>query len=368
MNIVDTPGITPGSGPGHFAIFGYDPYKSIGRGVLDALGAEVELEQGDIVARGNFSTLSKEGIITDRRAGRIKSEDAETIIKQRLSGIEIEGVKFLFYSTKDHRVALVIRGKDLSSQITDSDPGKDGLAPHSYKIKTQQQKEGAERLAGLMNKLTEQINERLRDNTINPAANTVLFRGFDSLQEFPGLKSIYKVTPAAICTYPAYKGIAKILGMNVLPVSGQTLQNQVDALKSNLNNYDFFYFHVKQTDSAGEDGNFDAKVKKIEEVDAILPQILNMINIDNGDTLVVTADHNTPARIKAHSWHPVPVLIYSKNSFPMEKVGTERQAAQGALGKVIGRHIVPLAVEAEKLEKLDGPITFSSGSPLTVEI
>jgi len=363
MRVTDIPGITPGSGPGHFAIFGYNPYKSIGRGVLDALGESIELEQGDIVARGNFATLSNEGIITDRRAGRLKTDESRKIIQQLFSGIEIEGVKFLFYPTKEYRLALVIRGKNLSTFITDSDPGKDGQAP--YEIKAQKQTEEAKRLARLMNQLTDELNRRLRDNKIAPNANTVLFRAFDSLQDFPVLNSVYKVTPAAICTYPAYKGIAKILGMDVLPISGEALQDQLNTLRENFEKYDFFYFHVKQTDSYGEDGNFAAKMKKIEEVDAIIPEIIKMMNLGNGDTLIITGDHSTPARLKSHSWHPVPVIIYSKNSVPSKDVTrfTESQAKGGSLGQVIGRDIMPLAfAEADKFEKLDGPIVTSASS------
>lgn len=359
VNITDILGIIPGSGPGHFSIFGYNPYMSLGRGVLDAFGADIEVKEGDIVARGNFATLEN-GLLIDRRAGRISTEKAQAIVKQCLSGIEIEGIKFIFYSTKEHRLALIARGEGLSLPITDSDPGKEGMAP----LEVRAQFQAAERLAGLMNKLNQEINRRLANNPIEPKANTVIFRGFDTLQKIPSLKELYKLDAFASCTYPAYRGIAQAIGMEILPLAGTAISDQVRTVKENIQRGDLFYIHIKATDKYGEDGNFADKVKVIEEVDKFIPEIIKMMDLEKGDTLVVTGDHSTPAKMKSHSWHSLPALIYSKDSFESKQVirFTEEEVKKGSLGVITGRDVMSLALaHAGKLDKIDGPIKTLDG-------
>ncbi len=295
------PGITPGSGPGHLSLFGYDPIKyQIGRGILEALGVGVEVGELDVVARGNFATI-KDGIVIDRRAGRPPTEESAKVVQILSENIkDVGGVKITFYPGKEHRFVVKFTGEELDDEITDADPQKEGKEMEWAKPL----KPEAEKMANVVNKLIEKIGEVLKDQ---PKMNWALLRGFSKYPKLPQFSDVYKLKAAAIATYPMYKGIAKLVGMEVLE-TGTTVEDEFNTLQKHWNEYDFFYVHIKKTDSYGEDGNFEAKVKVIEEVDKFIPKLLAL----NPDVVVVTGDHSTPCAMKSHSWHPVPYLIKSK--------------------------------------------------------
>jgi len=350
-------GITPGSGPGHFAAFGYDPLRhSVGRGILDAMGDGILLEPGDIVARVNFAT-AKDGIIVDRRAGRVPTEVSKPIAQKCLTGIKFADTQAIIQVTKEHRGVLILRGgAGLSAKLTDTDPGVEGVPARQLEAKAPQ----AQATAELVRKILNEANSRLSSEE---KVNYMLLRSWDELVQLPSFNEVYKLTPAAVATYPAYKGIASVAGMKLLPVAGrQAITDEFDAVRKHWDEHDFFYVHFKYTDKAGEDGDFDTKVHYIEEIDSAIGQLTDLLDMPRGDTLVVTGDHSTPAAMKGHSWHKVPVLIYSKDSRGSIRTlrFTEDNALFGSLGPITGRDIMPLAMaHSGKLEKLDGPIDFS---------
>jgi len=335
-------GITPGSGPAHLALFGYDPTKYIlGRGILEALGIGIEVGEKDLVARGNFATF-KDGKIIDRRAGRIPTEENKKICNLLNQNIrEIEGVKIVLFSGKEHRFVLKLEGNNLSDDLTDADPQKENQ-PIKY---TAPLKEEAEFTAKVINQFIDKAMEVLKDSY---PANTVLLRGFSKLPNIPSMQELFKLNPLAIANYPMYKGLARLVGMKVLD-SGQEVENGFKILRENYDHYDFFYLHIKKTDSYGEDGNFEEKVKYIEKVDKCIPDILSL----KPDVLVITSDHSTPALLKSHSWHPNPFLLYSKYLIP-DKVQkfTELECSQGMLGRFKAINALPLMLaHALKLKK-----------------
>lgn len=296
------PGITPGSGPSHFALFGYDPLESnIGRGVLEAAGIDFPLTSRDVVARINYATINREGRLVDRRAGRISAKENHRICEKLRKNIRIESNVELFVEpVKEHRAVLVFRGDGLEGDLEDTDPQKIGLFPLEPKANNP----GSERTAALVMDFLSQARSILADEK---KANMVLLRGFARHRVYPSMEERFGLKSLAIATYPMYKGIARLLRMTVLP-SVVSIEDEFKALKDRYNDYDFFYLHIKQTDSRGEDGDFDAKVKVIEEVDNFLPQVTEL----DPDVLVVTGDHSTPARLGSHSWHPLPVILNSK--------------------------------------------------------
>lgn len=342
LTIPVLPGITPGSGPAHLALFGYDPIKyQIRRGILEACGLGIELEKGDMAVRGNFATL-KDGKIVDRRAGRIPSEECKRLCEKINSEIKpISGIKLILYPGEEHRFVLIMRGEGLSDEVGDADPQKEGLPPK----KANPLSEDAKFTAEIANSFIEKVNEILIDSS---PANTVLLRGFSKYPTIPSMRDLYLLTPVAIAHYPMYKGLARIVGMDVVDV-GPSLQELYKTLKENFDKYDFFYLHVKKTDSYGEDGNFENKLKIIEEFDSIIPEFLGL----NPDVLVITSDHSTPSLLKAHSWHPNPFLLYSK----WERYGgserfTERECRNGSLGIFYAKDAILLMLaNALKLKK-----------------
>ena len=335
------PGITPGSGPGHLALFGYDPLKyAIGRGVLEALGIGFELTKNDIAARGNFCTVDESGLIVDRRAGRITTEKC-TELAELLSGIKLEGVDLFVKPVKEHRFMLVMRGDGLSANVSETDPQRLGVPPNIVTAT----KPDAQRAAGLINAFVDQAGKILSNH--HPA-NMVLLRGFSKLPDIPQMSELYKLTPAAIAVYPMYKGLAKLIGMKVYNAE-VGIREEFKILADRFKEYDFFYIHVKHADSAGEDGDFSGKVKVIEEVDAALPKLLSL----KPDVIVITGDHSTPAVMKMHSWHPVPVMLYSQWCRPDHvKEFSESACISGGLGRIHSAEIMPLAMaNALKLTK-----------------
>lgn len=329
-------GISPGSGPGHLGLFGYDPVeKLIGRGVLEAVGIGMELTDKDLAARGNFCTVDENGLITDRRAGRIPTEECERMVGL-IQDIEIPGVKITVKAVKDYRFSLILNGDGLSDDLNETDPQRTGVEP--LKVMAQDETEQASYTADLVNKWINLVRERIKDQ--NPA-NMVTLRGWS---KEPGLKrfeDVYNLKAAALAVYPMYKGLASLVGMDLIQGLSD-LEDQMKSLKSLWNDYDFFFVHHKYTDSRGEDGDFEAKVQEIEKVDQIIPKILDL----NPETLIITGDHSTPAVLKSHSWHPVPTIIYAPNSSrrnPEVKSFGESECLKGVLGQFLGVDLMALA-------------------------
>jgi len=324
-------GITPGSGPGHTALFGYDPLKyEIGRGVLEALGIGFNLLPNDVAARGNFCTLDENGNITDRRAGRISTEENEKRVKV-LKEIKLPSIEAFVETVKDYRFVLVLRGEGLEDGVTETDPQKTGVPP----MEVRPLNPNAKKTADLINLWMKEAKNALKG--MEPA-NGCNLRGISKDPKIPKMPEIYKMRFAAIATYPMYRGIAKLVGMDVLE-TGSTLEDEIKTLKENWENYDFFFIHVKKTDSYGEDGNFEGKVSVIEEVDRYIPEILST----KPDCLVVTGDHSTPVSMKSHSWHPVPLVLWSKNARKDDvKEFSEKSCYKGCLGTFHAKEIMPL--------------------------
>jgi len=345
-----SPGITPGSAPGHLAIFGYDPVKyTVGRGIIEALGIDLELKPKDIAARGNFCTVDDKGTIIDRRAGRISTEknaDLCRVLNETFRCTQGSSeVEILVTPVKEHRFVLILRGEDLSPDITDSDPQQVGLAPKKIQALSPQ----ARRTAGIANEFVSHARGLLRSRVANiPSANMVLMRGFSQKPDIPSLSEIYKLKPAAIAVYPMYRGLARLVGMQILP-AGDNMTDQLKSLQQHYQDYDFFFVHFKSTDSRGEDGNFEAKVHAIEELDNALPSLLSL----DPDVLIITGDHSTPANLAMHSWHPVPFMLRSRWCFPDKVTEFSEQACLvGGMGRFPGVEIMPLAMaNALKLDK-----------------
>lgn len=326
-------GITPGSGPGHIALFGYDPEELvIGRGILEALGVGMDLQEGDVAARANFATKNSEGIIVDRRAGRIATEECQRLVGRLQENIRvIEDVEILLKPGKEHRFVMVLRGSGLGDNLKDTDPQKEGLPPHEPKGFDAL----SEKTARIVKKFLERAETLLKDE---PKANAILLRGFSkspTLEKFP---ERYGVRALAIAIYPMYKGIARLFGFDTPDVEGD-LRDEIALLASRWNDYDFFFLHYKDTDKAGEDGDFSRKVERIEYFDTLLPEILAL----SPDVLVITGDHATPSLIKGHSWHPSPVLLYSPyGGVPTGMRFTERECVTGYLGHFPAKALMSL--------------------------
>ena len=338
-----SPGITPGSGPSHLALFGYNPIKyQIGRGVLEALGIGIRLTEGDLAARGNFATMDEKGVIVDRRAGRISTEKNKALCELLQNGIEeIEGVKITINPGKEHRFVILFKGEGLGDRLTDADPQKDGK-PSIPASATSDSARFSERV---VNRFIKETTQLLRSQG---SANTVLLRGFSQLPKIPNMTELFSIHPAAIAVYPMYKGIAKLVGMDVLD-TGEGIRNEIKALRDHFDQYDFFYVHIKNPDMFGEDGNFHGKVRAIEEVDEFIPDLLDL----EPDVLVVTSDHSTPSILKSHSWHPNPILLFSKfiRTDAVERFD-ERSCLLGGLGRFPATGIMPLMLaNALKLKK-----------------
>ena len=327
------PGITPGSGPGHLGLFGYDPLRyPVGRGVLEALGIDFELQGGDVAARGNFCTVDANGAITDRRAGRIAT-DLCVKLCERLRGIRLEGVEVLVEPVKEHRFVLVLRGAGLSGRLTETDPQATGVPPLPVAPTAPE----AARTAALVNRFVELARPLLADAA---PANMILLRGFDQRPEMPRFPELFGLRAAAIAAYPMYRGLARLVGMEVLKTGG-TFAEEVATLREHWSGYDFFFLHYKDTDKAGEDGDFDAKVAALERWDALLPEILAL----GPDVLVVSGDHATPSILAGHGWQPVPALVASAycGGDPVTRF-TERDCIGGTLGLISAHALMPVVM------------------------
>jgi 2,3-bisphosphoglycerate-independent phosphoglycerate mutase len=330
------PGITPGSGPGHLALFGYDPVEyQVGRGVIEALGLGVELKAGDVCARANFATLDAKGIVTDRRAGRIPTETCEKLCAMLSAKIKkIGDTQVIIKAGKEHRFVVVFRGKGLEGPLTDADPNREGFAIPTVKprdAKNAKQKKMAKLIADFY-KLALPIIAKEKP------ANGFLMRGIAHQPDIPTFEERYKMKPACLAVYPMYKGLAQLVGMTKIE-GPATIREQFERYVKEYANYDFFFIHFKYTDKAGEDGNFEAKKKYIEEFDAALPILLGK----KPDVLAITGDHSTPCALKGHSWHPQPVLLHSKvsGSDKLERF-TETGANLGSLGVFEAKYLLRL--------------------------
>lgn len=326
-------GITPGSGPGHLALFGYDPMVyTIGRGVLEATGIDFDLRDSDVAARGNFCTIDGDGLITDRRAGRVSTEQSAELV-EGLRKIPIEGMQVFVEPVREHRFVVVLRGDGVSDAVSDTDPQAEGV-----KALTARSTNGTgDPTARAVDAWLQQAQKYLADK--HPA-NMLLLRGFAKRPSWPSMPETFGLRAAAVAHYPMYRGLAKLVGMEALPV-GPGLDDTMSTLRENWGRFDFFFVHYKYTDTAGEDGDFDRKMEKLTEVDAAIPEIIDL----HPDVLMVTGDHSSPAVMSAHSWHPVPFMIRSKfgrgddcESF------NEGALRQGSLGTIPAKEALPLAM------------------------
>ncbi len=334
-------GITPGSGPGHLALFGYDPLQyKVGRGVLEALGIDFDLRREDLAARGNFCTIGSDGRITDRRAGRISTETC-TALCEDLRNLSLRGVEAFVLPVREHRFLLVLRGKGLDGAIADTDPQRLGVPPLPAKAERPE----AEATAKLVNDFVAQAAKVLADK--HPA-NGLLLRGFSRWPDIPHVSDVFGLNAAAVAVYPMYRGLAKLVGMTVLP-TGMNIQDEVATLEDHWQDYDFFFIHYKTTDSRGEDGNYNAKVAALEEVDGIIPLLRRL----NPDVLMVGGDHSTPSLLAGHSWHPVPFALASRWCRPDRvEAFDETSCRAGGLGLMPATSVLPLALaNAQRLTK-----------------
>ena len=344
-------GITPGSGPGHLGLFGYDPKSyEIGRGILEALGLGLEVKATDICARGNYATARYENgipIITDRRAGRIPTElnrEISSMIQREVQ--EIRGVKVFIKPGMEHRFAVLFRFPDPleegSDRINDTDPQKEGRPPLSPKGET----ESARRVAEVVKEFIERATSLLKSRDV---ANYILLRGFSQKPSIPTMEERFGLRSSCTAVYPMYRGLASLVGMDIADPEEPTLEGEIETIKKKWEEYDFFFLHIKKTDSYGEDGNWEGKVKIIEEFDTHLPQILAL----NPDVLAITGDHSTPSVLKGHSWHPVPLLIHSPYVLGgTSERFTERECLKGELGIIPAEKIINLLLaHSLKLKK-----------------
>jgi len=336
-------GITPGSGPAHLSIFGYDPIKHlIGRGVLEAAGIDFPLTTKDLAARANFATKDSSNIILDRRAGRIPTEKNQELCKKLQQNInKIDDTEIIICSGKEHRFVVIFRGDGLEEPLSDADPEQIGLKQKYTKALDSK----AEKSSRIANEFIDKVSEVLKEEK---KANTCLLRGIAKVPPIPSMKELFKLKPAAIAVYPMYRGLARLVGMDILG-AGESIEDEINCLKKNYDKYNFFYIHIKKTDSYGEDGNFENKVKIIEEVDRLLPEILSL----QPDVLTITSDHSTPAVLASHSWHPNPFLLHAPYIRKNDVTAfNEKECLKGSLGIFHSIEAMPLMLaSALKLKK-----------------
>jgi 2,3-bisphosphoglycerate-independent phosphoglycerate mutase len=333
LSVPVLPGITPGSGPGHLGLFGYDPLAHrIGRGILEALGINFHVGPKDVAIRGNFCTLGPDGKITDRRAGRPTNEKNKAAV-EKLRAIKLPGVELFVEPVKEHRFVLVVRGDGLGDKVNDTDPQAVGVPP----LKAGGQDPASAKTADVVNRF---VAEAVKVLAGEGAISGVTLRGFATYPKIETFADVYGLKAAAIAVYPMYRGLARLVGMDILEPGG-TLQGQVEALRKAWRDYDFFFLHFKYTDSTGEDGNFPAKVQMIEKLDAVIPDVLRL----KPDVLIVTGDHSTPSKMKSHSWHPVPTLLLADTCRTDEVTHFNESAClRGGLGQFDARHLMTLAM------------------------
>jgi 2,3-bisphosphoglycerate-independent phosphoglycerate mutase len=329
------PGITPGSGPAHLSLFGYDPLVyDVGRGVLEAAGVNLSVNPGDISARGNFCTLDAQGNITDRRAGRISTQEASPIVES-LKSVQIPGVEVEVAQLLDYRFAIVMRGPSLHPDIEDTDPQKTSAPP----LLARAVNPAAQHTADLFNQWTAKAHRVIANQ---PRANGLTLRGFSTDPNLPKFPEVFGLRAACIAEYPMYRGVASLVGMDIIEFAGNQPADEFATTAQVWDQYDFFFIHIKKTDSKGEDGNFNGKVEIIESVDQALPTLMAL----KPDVLMITGDHSTPAKMKSHSWHPVPFLLWAPALQLPDQQTTfgERACLLGELGTFPATRALPLAL------------------------
>ena len=333
LSIPVLPGITPGSGPGHLGLFGYDPLEyKIGRGVLEALGINFQVGPRDVAVRGNFCSINDKGLITDRRAGRPTTERCVLMCK-KMQTIKVPGVEIFVEAVREHRFVVVLRGDNLGDHVNDTDPQAVNVAP----LHAVGEDDNSQNTARAINTFILEAAKLLKNDA---PTNMVTLRGFARLPKIASMQDIYGLRSACIAVYPMYRGLARLVGMDVLD-AGKTLAEQIETLRKAWNTYDFFFLHYKYTDSTGEDGNFAGKVEKIELLDLEIPRIRAL----NPDVLLVTGDHSTPSKLKSHSWHPVPTVLCAKTVRPDGVVEFgESHCRRGGLGQVEAKYLMSLAM------------------------
>jgi 2,3-bisphosphoglycerate-independent phosphoglycerate mutase len=333
LSIPVLPGITPGSGPGHLGLFGYDPLEyRIGRGILEALGINFQVGSRDVAIRGNFCTVNEQGLITDRRAGRPNTDRCVAMCK-KMQAIKVPGVEIFVEPVREHRFVLVLRGDNLGDQVNDTDPQALNVAP----LTADGEDEPSKNTAKAVNHFIAEAGRVLKGDA---PTNMVTLRGFARYPKIATMQDIYGLRAACVAVYPMYKGLARLVGMDILD-AGATLAEQMEKLKQAWGNYDFFFLHYKYTDSTGEDGNFDEKVKKIEALDMEIPHVTAL----NPNVIIVTGDHSTPSKLRSHSWHPVPVALWAKSARPDGVVEFGESAClRGGLGQVEAKYLMSLAM------------------------
>ena len=335
------PGITPGSGPGHLALFGYDPVKSlIKRGILEAKGIGLEVGPEDLAARGNFCTVNEAGLIIDRRAGRIPTEESR-LLCQQLTEIQVNGAEVEVHPVKDHRFAVIFHGNGLNDELSETDPQQVNKPPLPVYALTKEARATADIANGFVDKARQVLRCR-------STANMITLRGFSKIPKLPSMTQVYKLNSVALASDPTYRGVARLLGMECLE-TGPSFEKEVDDLISRYNDYDFFYIHYKSADSAGEDGDFQRKVEALEVLDRPLKRLIEL----GPEVFVVAGDHSTPAILAGHSWHPVPFLLWSEWDRRDDVTEfTEQACARGVLGRFPATEVMPLVLAyAGKLAK-----------------
>jgi len=336
-------GLTPGSGPAHLSLFGYDPIaRPVGRGVLESIGVGLEVRPGDVAARGNFCTIDAQGLITDRRAGRIPRDQAAPIT-ERLAEIRVDGASVAVRHVREHRFAIVLRGPGLDPALEDTDPQATGVAPLPVRAALPP----ATKTAAIVQAWVDQAFERLRGE---PLANGLTLRGFSTDPALPPFPKTFGVRAGCIAVYPMYRGVSALAGMQVVALDGETPEDEFRAAAGAWNDYDFLFIHVKKPDSRGEDGDFEGKARAIEEVDRALPALLDL----KPEVLAITGDHSTPSRLRSHSWHPVPLLLWAPATTRRDAQDHfgETACAAGGLGTFPASDLMPLLLaHAGRLEK-----------------
>ncbi|MEM7166725.1 MAG: 2,3-bisphosphoglycerate-independent phosphoglycerate mutase [Planctomycetota bacterium] len=339
------PYLTPGSGPGHLSLFGYDPQRiDFGRGLLEALGSDYPLAAGEVAARGNFCTIDAAGLVQDRRAGRPPDAECKRLCEKLTQHVQLDDADFVLLPGKQHRFTLVVRGNGLGHHINDNDPQVEGKPPHPFAGRDA----ASEKTAALVTSFFEQARQCLRDE---PQGSGVLLRGFSSMPDIESYDERYALRAAVIAIYPMYRGVARLVGMNVLD-PGTSLPEQIAVAQREWDNYDFFFLHTKDPDTAGHSGDFAAKVSALEAIDQHIPQLEALLGTGDDNVLIITGDHSTPTIHREHSWHPVPLILQSQRCIPMPTPFHERGVMGGDLGTFSAQDLMGLALaHAGRLDK-----------------
>ncbi len=341
------PGITPGSPAGHLALFGYDPVENlIGRGIVSALGIGFDLTDRDVAARVNFCTVDEDGVVTDRRAGRISTEENQRLCENIRKNVELDfDGEFFFQTVSEHRALLVLRGDGLGGNLPDTDPHRNGVPPQPMEAND----EASERTAELVRSVLDQVRSILSSES---TANMIITRGYDRYAPLPSLKDRFQLDGLGVARYPMYLGFARLVGMDTPDTFPDSREAEVDFVKSRWDEHNFFYLHIKKTDSYGEDGNLDGKIKVIEEVDRLLPDLLDL----EPDVLLIGSDHSSPAALASHSWHPVPVLLASDHCRRDRTTAfDELEAQNGSLGSGPATRLMSIALSNASRQSKFGP-------------